>query len=609
MRVSQISINNFRGIESASIILPGCGVLIGDNNTGKTTVLEALNLVLGPDRLNRFPPIDEHDFYRGQYLFADQGEKLISDDLLVEVNQNLVDSSYAKRPDGPLIEIVVTVIDLSEDQRSYFLDKLEFWNTEKNEFYVGTKVEGIDSDNVSEALRVTFHGWYEKEEDDFQGKTYFTRSLTESEIPDEFRKKDKLKCGFLYLRSLRTGTRALSLERGSLLDIILQQRDIRPEMWEDTIDKLANLTVADKPELGISEVLKSIDASFQKYVPREWGIHPHLKVSKLTRDHLRSVITAFIATSEGDHAAPFYRQGTGTIHMLLLAMLSIIADNKPNVIFAMEEPETSIPPYAQKQIVHGVRSLASQALFTSHSPYVLEEFSLDETVVLNRDKLGLLTRQYISLPSNLKLNKYRKDFRNRFCEGLLSRRILIAEGETETIVFPLVCRRLAELNADDYKTLEALGICVIDATGERNIAGLAHLFVKLGKRVYAICDKQNDSNFKAICDEVNLLFMHDEKGIEDLVVKQTTEAALQRFSGSIEWPEHILQKFPNPNEDLQNALTKFFQWKKGNSRLADFLAQCEEEEIPTWLKESCRRIVEDCERDFSKEANSETVAE
>ena len=37
-----------------------------------------------------------------------------------------------------------------------------------------------------------------------------------------FRKKDKRNCGFLYLRTLRTGSRALSLERGSLLDIILQ---------------------------------------------------------------------------------------------------------------------------------------------------------------------------------------------------------------------------------------------------------------------------------------------------------------------------------------------------------------------------------------------------
>ena len=76
--------------------------------------------------------------------------------------------------------------------------------------------------------------------------------------------------------------------------------------------------------------------------------------------------------------------------MLVLAMLSQIAQDRQNVIFAMEEPETAIPPYAQKRIVHEIRKLSSQTLFTSHSPYVLEEFALDETCVLTRDKHGIL---------------------------------------------------------------------------------------------------------------------------------------------------------------------------------------------------------------------------
>src|SRR5438876_1709932 len=67
MRVCRISIKNFRGIKSAIVLLPKHGVLIGDNNTGKTTVLEALDLALGPDRLNRQPPVDEHDFYQSAY--------------------------------------------------------------------------------------------------------------------------------------------------------------------------------------------------------------------------------------------------------------------------------------------------------------------------------------------------------------------------------------------------------------------------------------------------------------------------------------------------------------------------------------------------------------
>src|SRR5262249_22148151 len=147
-------------------------------------------------------------------------------------------------------------------------------------------------------------------------------------------------------------SRALSLEHGSLLDIVLRLKEIRPQMWEDTISTLQAYDVASDPSLGISGVLDSIDKSLKKYVPREWGVRPHLKVSNLTREHLRKVITAFLATGQGDHAAPFYRQGTGTINMLVLAMLSQIAEDKQNVIFAMEEAETAIPPYAQKRIVH-----------------------------------------------------------------------------------------------------------------------------------------------------------------------------------------------------------------------------------------------------------------
>jgi putative ATP-dependent endonuclease of OLD family len=92
-------------------------------------------------------------------------------------------------------------------------------------------------------------------------------------------------------------------------------------MWEGTIANLAGFDVASDPELGISGVLESINQSLKKYVPREWGAEPHLKVSNLTREHLRKVVTAFIATGNNDHAAPFFRQGTGTINMLVLAML------------------------------------------------------------------------------------------------------------------------------------------------------------------------------------------------------------------------------------------------------------------------------------------------
>ena len=47
MRILQISIQNFRGIESAQFPLPAHAVLVGDNYTGKSTDLEAIDLVMG----------------------------------------------------------------------------------------------------------------------------------------------------------------------------------------------------------------------------------------------------------------------------------------------------------------------------------------------------------------------------------------------------------------------------------------------------------------------------------------------------------------------------------------------------------------------------------
>ena len=591
MYVSRIKINNFRGIKTADILLPQHGVLIGDNNIGKTTILEALDLVLGPDRLNRQPPIDEHDFFKGEYtarpVALAAGAPAVED--------GPPEATPAPQGDGdtvdaPKIEIEVTVADLTEEQKAKFCNFIEFWDTAAKTLYTEASPAGIDPANFSEALRFTFHGWYDPEEDDFEGKTYFTRSLMEDDKPEQFSKKDKQVCGFLYLRSPRTGSRALSLERGSLLDIILRLKEVRPQMWEDTLGTLSRIPVASDPALGISPILESINAALKKYVPKEWGIEPHLKVSNLTRENLRKVITAFIATGNDEHSAPFYRQGTGTINMLVLAMLSQIAEGKQNVIFAMEEPETAIPPYAQKRIVHEVRHLASQTLFTSHSPYVLEEFSIEETIVLRRDTAGSLAQSIINLPDTVKLKCYRQEFRTRFCEGLLSRRVLVAEGATETSAFPVVARRLAELQPGTYSSLEALGICTIDAGSDSKIPGIAKLYRELGKCTFAICDKQTDANKALINEQVELLLMHNEKGFENLVLKNTTEDALKRFANMIDWPQHLKTKYPNPEQQAAAALREYFSRAKGSWGIADFLAQCTEAEIPEWLRVACTSL-------------------
>lgn len=579
MRIFSVGIENFRGIRSARLVLPRHAVLIGDNNTGKSSVLEAIDLALGPDRLSRRPPIDEHDFYRGAYLPAENAEE----------------AAGTPPPEAPKICVDVTVTDLTPEQQARFGGSVEWLDTSTGDLYQEPNPAGVDANQIEAGLRVTFIGEYDAEEDDFVGNTYFTRSLSEDESPTVFSKKDKQHCGFLLLRSVRTGSRALTLEHGSLLDIILRLKEIRPQMWEATIENLACFDVASDPTLGISGVLDSIDKSLKKYVPREWGANPHLKISSLTREHLRKVVTAFISTGAGDHAAPFFRQGTGTINMLVLAMLSQIAEDKQNVIFAMEEVETAIPPYAQKRIVHELRNLAAQSICTSHSPYVLEEYSLGETVILSRTDDGELNQAHVELPDSVKHKRYRQEFRTRFCEGLLSRRVLIAEGATEATAFPVAARRLSELNPKTYASLEALGVSVIDAGTESQIADLAAFYKSLGKRTFALCDKQSHEAKAAIEGHVERLFMHEEKGIEDLILKNSAQEALERFTDRLDWPPHLQAKYPNPKAHVYQALRDYFGWSKGNWGIADFIAQCSELEIPLWIREACTALKALCD--------------
>jgi putative ATP-dependent endonuclease of OLD family len=587
LKIYAVSIENFRGIKSAKLVLPDHAVFIGDNNTGKSSVLEAIDLALGPDRLSRRPPVDEHDFFEGKYLpvAAASPEEGAAPDA----------AEGAPVAEAPKITVEVTIVDLSDEQEARFGGNIEWLNVETGDFFTEANPAGVDVDVVKAALRVTFIGSYDSDEDDFVGNTFYSRSLTEDDKPESFSKKDKQHCGFLFLRSLRTGARALSLEHGSLLDIILRLKEIRPQMWEGTIDTLAAFDVASDPAIGVSGVLDSIDKSLKKFVPREWGVKPHLKVSNLTREHLRKVVTAFIATGDGDHAAPFYRQGTGTINMLVLAMLSQIAEDKQNVIFAMEEVETAIPPYAQKRIVHELRKLAAQSIVTSHSPYVLEEYKLDETVILSRANDGVLRQAQVALPNSVKHKRYRQEFRTRFCEGLLSRRVLIAEGATEASAFPVAARRLSELNPATYASLEALGICIIDAGTQSQIADLAGLYKRLGKRTFALCDKQTDPAKAAIEAQVEMLFMHEEKRFEDLILKNTPLNALERFSDALDWPPHILEKYPNPKASVVAALNVYFGWAKGNWGIADFLGQCSEAEIPSWIRSVCTTLKAICD--------------
>ena len=133
MRASKVIIKNFRGIKKAAEIdLSKHGVFVGDNNVGKSTILEAIDLVLGPERMRKKPVIDEHDFFAGDYL--DEKNKPIK------------------------ITIEVTVVDLNEEQQRHFKDHLQWWDTDQQCFLDSPPPSATDLDNVVPTIQLSFEG-------------------------------------------------------------------------------------------------------------------------------------------------------------------------------------------------------------------------------------------------------------------------------------------------------------------------------------------------------------------------------------------------------------------------------------------------------------------
>ncbi|MBO6883516.1 MAG: AAA family ATPase [Marivita sp.] len=142
--------------------------------------------------------------------------------------------------------------------------------------------------------------------------------------------------------------------------------------------------------------------------------------SDLTRENLREVVQLFLKSQGSNHAVPFNRLGTGAVNALVFALLTHIADLRGNrtIIFAMEEPEIALPPHAQRRIAKYLLKNMGQAIITSHSPYVIEEFDLNGVKAVSRTA-GALSSD--GIPAGVVKHSALRSNRKQLAEAVLAR--------------------------------------------------------------------------------------------------------------------------------------------------------------------------------------------
>jgi len=591
MRVRRLKITNFRGVSQGIVDFAGNTLLVGGNNVGKSTVCEALDLVLGPERLFRRPVVDEHDFHCGRYL-GDDGAP-------VE------------------IRIEAVLVDLSEEATRRFGGHLRRWDDQAGAFVdeAANGLDQADGPGVIWALPLVFVGRYDREEDDFVGNTFFDHPTKEVDALDEeteiklgqgrvpFTRVHKRLCGFIFLRTLRTGSRALSLQRGSLLDSVLKLGGAgAAEMWQDTLSRLQTLD----PAIGEIKQLKQIRAEIRSRMGRFVNLAPGddstaFFASDLTREHLREVVRLFIAAQPGRHLVPFGRLGTGSINLLVFALLTFIAElkDKQSVIFAMEEPEIALPPHTQRRVTRFVLAEMGQSIITSHSPYVIEQFDPEQIVILNRDEAGALSGQPIDAQT-VKPKTFRTE-RRQFAEAILSRAVLVVEGSTEAALFPVASSIMeASLGADAYTHFDLAGVSVFNAGGDGSVPRHGPVFSALGKLSFGFYDKPDAALTQDTLDKLKgytQVWESPEKGIENVLIKQTPIAVVRRFLDEVkdrtDYPAVGAYDPAAGDADVAALAVKVLKARKGDahSYAAKLISHCQNAaELPATIREILETI-------------------
>lgn len=161
----------------------------------------------------------------------------------------------------------------------------------------------------------------------------------------------------------------------------------------------------------------------------------------LAIDPIEGVSFSVTLSDDRVEDVPIANRGAGTQNNLIIALFRLVADLavEGDLILAMEEPENSLHPKAQRQLLAVLQdiSAATQVLVTTHSPVFIDRSRFENNIILTRTVSGNTVAKTLDMDM---LDDVRADLGIRASDALLKgggNCALLVEGKTEEDGFPV----------------------------------------------------------------------------------------------------------------------------------------------------------------------------
>jgi len=417
--ITDVRVSNFRSLANIEVELNDLTVLLGANNAGKTSFLDALFASIGSGRkmLGQDDVRLEHS-----EAFAPKDRKVTID---LRIRPIGADGKVADRyPEGSFWTALLGATGIAIDPVEFY----EYTPIRTSLSWSGAKAEYAIERKFLKEWRA-FADWLATPTHD--------RQVLASQL-------EPIALHFIDAkRDLDDDLR----KQGSFWRRLTDDLGLSPA---DVAELEGALTGINQQIVEKSEILKHLKdnlADLQSVVSADSAGIEIAPVARKLRDLSKGVDVSF--STSGAQSFPLARHGMGTRSLASLLVFRAFASwkqakastdgNMVHSILALEEPESHLHPQAQRSLFSHIKAIGGQRVVSTHSPYFAGQAKLEDLrLFIKKGGDTVATKLDLSKLSNANdIRKIQETVIDSRGDILFARALVLFEGQTEEQALPI----------------------------------------------------------------------------------------------------------------------------------------------------------------------------
>ncbi len=602
MKITKIILENFRGFYGEhEIILENFNVFIGKNDQGKSSILEAID------------------------IFINEGKgsvKIEKSDLNIKAKEEGIQEfkislEFSDYPD----DIILDVTNSTSLEKEYLLNengRLEIWKVFKNGKVKDTYLKcyhPVNDDFIKNIMHKKI-GELRKfvEENDIEVEDQRKSADLRESIRKFYSSKEELICENIDLSINVEGLKDIWTQLKKYLPVYALFHSDRKnvdqdiEMQDPLKVKIEQIFKKDNIQKKLEEIGKevndeikgianSIVIKFQELSNINASIFPNIPdVSSLK---WKDIYKGIGFNTEDN--IPLNKRGSGFRRIVLLS--SFLADvekkteenENSHIVYAIEEPETSLHPDLQLKLVNALLKLSErsfyQILVTTHSPALIRLFKTIHIKFIEKEEN--ISRVY----------NFSEEIAPKIIENLgllpeISKIVICVEGQSDEKFLVNINQNIEELKniIDLESNIKAGKIAIIPMHGSNLKDWInKHALKNTNVLEYHLYDKDQDEKYKNEIEKVNArkdgskARLTQKREIENYVPKSIIEKEFNITLDikNIKWDNLDIVKEIQKHKNLKETAIKSIICGKCSKQITkkDFLELNAWEEVKMWFEE------------------------